>query len=171
MNREDLAGAHSIVGSAVPSIDGFETWYIAEHDRMIAALVLTTGDVDLATDGVDEAFSKALEQWDKVRSMESPTGWVYRVALNRARRVSRRRSAERAILRRLEPRSTLPPQADSLWGLVAELSDRQRQVVILRHVIELKESEIAHALGISRGTVSSTLHDARKKLGRLLEEE
>ncbi|MHB1089128.1 MAG: sigma-70 family RNA polymerase sigma factor [Acidimicrobiales bacterium] len=144
---------------------------MAEHDRMIAALVLTTGDLDLATDGVDEAFSRALEHWNKVRVMESPTGWVYRVALNRARRMARRRSAERAILRKIPPQSTMPHRVESLWSLVGALSERQRQVVVLRHVIELKEIEIAQALGISRGTVSSTLHDARKKLGRLLDEE
>lgn len=163
--------AHSEVGSSARSSDGFEIWYAAEHDRIIAALVLTTGDLDLATDGVDEAFSRALEHWSKVSVMESPTGWVYRVALNRARRVARRRNAERAILRRIPPQSTMPARVESLWSLVGELSQRQRQVVILRHVIELKENEIAQALGISRGTVSSTLHDARKKLGRLLDEE
>jgi DNA-directed RNA polymerase specialized sigma24 family protein len=38
----------------------------------------------------------------------------------------------------------------------------------LRHVAELPEREIAEVLGISRGTVSSTLHDAHQRLGRLL---
>ena len=75
--------------------DGFETWYAAEHDRMVAALVLTSGNLDVATEGVDEAFSRALEHWERVRVMDSPTGWVYRVALNRIHRVARRQNVER----------------------------------------------------------------------------
>ncbi|HUY42772.1 MAG TPA: sigma-70 family RNA polymerase sigma factor [Acidimicrobiales bacterium] len=151
--------------------DGFEAWYGAEHDRLIAALVLTTGDIELATDGVDEAFSRALEKWERVRLMDSPTGWVYRVALNRVRRVARRRSAEQILLRRIPPSAPLPSRATSLWSRVVDLSERQREVIVLRYVIDLKESEIAEALGVSRGTVSSTLHEARKRLGRMLDEE
>jgi hypothetical protein len=41
----------------------------------------------------------------------------------------------------------------------------------LRYVAGLPEGEIATALKISRGTVSSTLHDARQRLGRLLNDD
>ena len=44
------------------------------------------------------------------------------------------------------------------------LSLRQRQVVVLRFVADLPEADIADVLGISRGTVSSTLADAKANL-------
>ena len=42
----------------------------------------------------------ALEKWDRVSIMESPTGWAFRVALNHARRTARRRSFEHRIFLR-----------------------------------------------------------------------
>jgi RNA polymerase sigma factor (sigma-70 family) len=48
---------------------------------------------------------------------------------------------------------------------------RQRQVVVLRHVGDLPEAEIAHVLGISRSTVSSTLADAHRALARRLRDD
>ena len=71
-------------------VESFDAWYSREHDRMIATLVLTTGDVELAVEGVDEACSRALERWQRVGAMDSPSGWVYRVAINQVRRVTRR---------------------------------------------------------------------------------
>lgn len=149
-------------------VESFDAWYGREHDRMIATLVLSTGDLELAVEGVDEACSRALERWKRISAMESPTGWVYRVAMNHARRVARRRSMEQRVFRKQVPIPDLPPPAGQIWELVASLSERQRQVVILRHVADMKENEIGAVLGISRGTVSSTLHDAHKRLGRLL---
>jgi RNA polymerase sigma factor (sigma-70 family) len=152
-------------------VESFDAWYSREHDRMIATLVLTTGNVELAIEGVDEACSRALERWQTVGAMDSPSGWVYRVALNQARRAARRRTMEQRFFQKLVPKPDLPAPAGELWELVASLSERQRQVVMLRHVAELKENEIGAVLGISRGTVSSTLHDAHQRLGRLLNDD
>jgi len=69
-------------------VETFEAWYSREHERMIATLALSTGDIELAVEGVDEACSRALERWKRISAMESPTGWVYRVAINHARRVA-----------------------------------------------------------------------------------
>jgi RNA polymerase sigma-70 factor (ECF subfamily) len=152
-------------------VESFDAWYSREHDRMIATLVLSTGDIELAVEGVDEACSRALERWKRISAMESPTGWVYRVAINHARRVARRKNMEQRVFRKQAPMPDLPSPAGELWELVASLSERQRQVVMLRHVAEMKENEIGTVLGISRGTVSSTLHDAHQRLGRLLSDD
>jgi RNA polymerase sigma-70 factor (ECF subfamily) len=149
-------------------VESFEAWYDREHDRMVATLLLTTGNPDLAAESVDEACSRALERWTRVVAMESPTGWVYRVALNHARRIARRKTIEERLTRRVVQRSDLPTSGSEIWELVRGLSDRQRQVIMLRHVADLPEGQIARILGISRGTVSSTLHDAHQRLGRLL---
>ena len=149
----------------------FEAWYLAHHARMVAALVLTTGNADLARDAVDEAFARALDRWERVSQMESPAGWTYRVALNAARRGERRRSLERRLLTRQFPEAVVPEPAGELWAIVADLPRQQRAVVVLRYVADLTQVEIAQVLGISRSTVASTLVDAHNKLARLIADE
>jgi len=97
-------------------------------------------------------------------------GWVYRVAINHARRVARRRSMEQRVF---ESKCQCRPSRSRWRDLeVSRVTvERQRQVVMLRHVAEMSENEIGTVLGISRGTVSSTLHDAHQRLGRLLDDE
>jgi len=144
-------------------IAGFETWYRQVHPRLGTSLALAFGDVGLAQESADEAFARALERWDRVAAMESPTGWVYRVAFNGARRRLRRAGLERRLLRGHRSDSVDPP-AGELWEVVGELPARQRQAVVLRHVGQLREVEIGAAMGISRGAVSSTLRAAYQSL-------
>lgn len=146
----------------------FETWYVREHSRMIVTLLLTTGDLDLASESVDEACARAFARWDRVVAMQSPTGWVYSVAVNHARRLARRKRLERSLSPRFASPAHVPPEASEIWQLVATLAERQRQVVVLRHVGNLKEVEIAEALHISRSTVSTTLRDAHRRMDSLL---
>ena len=71
-------------------------------------------------------------------------------------------------------RKTLPQieegPAGEMWLLVSELSDRQRQAVALKHVAHLSEAEIAKIMGVKRGTISATLHQAYARLRPMLEE-
>jgi RNA polymerase sigma factor (sigma-70 family) len=150
--------------------NAFEVWYEREHARMIVTLLLATGDLDLAAESVDEACARALAKWDRVGAMDAPTGWVYSVSLNHARRLARRKGLERSFLPRLVSPANMPPEASEIWELVADLPERQRQVIVLRHVGNLKEVDIAEILQISRSTVSTTLRDAHTKLSALLDD-
>ena len=141
----------------------FEEWYRGAHPRLGTSLALAFGDVNLAQDALDEACSRALERWDRVAAMQSPTACVYTVAFNDARRRLRRAGLERRILRSRRTESVQPP-AGEMWAVVADLPERQREAVVLRHVGQLLEDEIAATMGITRGTVSSTLRAAYKSL-------
>jgi DNA-directed RNA polymerase specialized sigma24 family protein len=151
--------------------ESFDSWYAREHPRLVATLLLSTGDIELAAEGADEACTRALEKWDQVSIMESPTGWAFRVALNHARRTARRRSFEHRIFLRRAKEVPVPAPAGEVWQVVSALPPRQREVVVLRHIADLREAEIAEMLGISRSTVSSTLSDAHDRLGHLLDDE
>jgi len=133
-------------------------------------MVLITGDVELATDAVAEAFARALERWARVGMMAEPTGWTYRVALNVARRSARRAALEHLLLTRTPRPSHVPAPAGEVWELVAGLPRRQREVVVLRYIADFPEAQIAGVLGVSRSTVSSTIADAHRRLGSLLDE-
>jgi RNA polymerase sigma-70 factor (ECF subfamily) len=86
----------------------FSKWYTDERDRLVRSLLVIGGDPEGARDAVAEAFSRAYERWGRVSTMASPTGWVYRVALNELRRRERRRSIESRLLGRKARRSTRP---------------------------------------------------------------
>lgn len=153
--------------------EGFEQWYVAEHARLVAALAVVVGHSDVAQELAAEAFARALERWERVAAMESPTGWVRIVALNLAKRRGRRLTLESRALRRrplavaADPPDTIDP---ALWAAVRSLPDRQRSVIGLRVVLDLSQEETARLLGIRPGTVSATLVEARRRVERALAE-
>lgn len=153
-------------------VSDFEEWYRIEQPEISRALWVMSGDRETAADATDEAFSRALARWDRVSVMASPGGWVRTVAVNRLRRTMRRRDIERRLLRRQPPAAPVQPEFDpDLWRAVAELPYRQREVIALRYVDDLTESDIAASLGISEGSVSASLTKARRRLGEILNPE
>lgn len=148
--------------------DDFEAWYLANHARIVAGLLLVSGDLDLTRDAVDEACTRAFSRWDRVRRMESPAGWTFRVALNALRRHQRRAALERRLLARRPPIAQIPAPAGEAWDVVRDLPPRQRTAVVLRYVVDLTQEEIAVAMGIARSTVSSLLADAHTNLAGLI---
>jgi RNA polymerase sigma-70 factor, ECF subfamily len=142
----------------------FEEWYRSLHPRLVTAIATATGDADVAAEAADEACSRALERWDRVRAMASPEAWTYTVGLNVARRRLRRRHRERELLRHVRGPDLIAGPAGELWAVVAVLPQRQREAVVLRHVGQLTEAEIAEVMGVKRGTVSSTLRAAYRSL-------
>lgn len=160
-------------GTEASDLD-FEWWYRREHPLVFNALAVAGGDVEIALEATDEAFVRAYERWAKVKVMESPGGWLYRVALNELRRRFRRRKIERELLRRQHDQEVLtqaPPIADpKLWEAVRSLPRRQRSAVALRYVLDLTEKEVAGTMGISRGAASASLTSARKTLQATLGE-
>jgi RNA polymerase sigma-70 factor (ECF subfamily) len=145
----------------------FEDWYRDAHARLVTLLTLAVGDRDTGREAADEALVRAYERWDRVSTMASPSAWTYRVGLNVARRKARRRALEARLFHRTRV-PDVPGPTGELWLLVAVLPTRQREAVLLRHVAQFTELEIAAAMGIERGTVSSTLRTAYRQLERAI---
>ncbi len=150
--------------------ESFDRWYAGEHRRVLASLVAVVGDLDEAREVTDHAFAKALERWDRVCLMESPTAWTYTVALNHARTRGRRRSRERRLWEQgaTEVVSRTEGLSVEVWDAVGRLPRRQREAVALRYLADLGDREIAEVMGVTMGTVASTLHDARARLAQTL---
>jgi RNA polymerase sigma-70 factor (ECF subfamily) len=163
---EDHTLAHG-VGSA-GQLD-FSDWYKTEHPRVVAALSVASREPDVARDATDEAFTRALARWSEVRAMYCPGAWVYRVGLNVLRRSLRRRAMEERHLRGQYCSNPVLPEVCGTWPAVAALPQRQRTAIVLRYIHDLPEADIASTMGIHRGTVSSTLVAARKRLAEVLE--
>ena len=147
---------------------GFEAWYRREHPRLLTAMVVMCGDIDAARDLTAEAFARALERWDRVGAMDNPAGWTYAVAVNLARRRWRRRAAEERLTSAIPPGVATSEDRVDVWRAVASLPLQARTAVVLRYLGSMTEPEVAAAMGVSVGTVSSSLSVARRRLAALL---
>ena len=57
---------------------------------------------------------------------------------------------------------------DKIWQAIGQLDEKHREVIILRHFQNMSYDQIAEALVCNKGTVTSRLYYARKKLEELL---
>jgi RNA polymerase sigma factor (sigma-70 family) len=152
--------------------EGFEAFYEREHGRLRRSLLALTRDLEVATDATDEALARAVASWPAVRDMDYPAAWLHRVGINLVNRHHRRRRHEENALRRAEaPAPTFADDHAEVWDAVAALPTRQRTAIVLRYLADLPEPAIAEVMRISRGTVASTLSDARQRLGTLLADD
>jgi RNA polymerase sigma-70 factor (ECF subfamily) len=151
----------------------FEVWYLLHHTRLVNSLFLVCGNSDVAREATDEAFALAASRWHRVRDMDSPIGWTYKVALNRLRRYTKRRRRERVLWQRqsASERTGPPREHPELWDAVDALPPKQRTTIVLRYVADRREAEIADILGVSRSTVASNLTRARAALAEILSEQ
>jgi RNA polymerase sigma-70 factor (ECF subfamily) len=145
----------------------FEQFCNDEHARIVGAVAVIIGDVDVAEDAVSEALARA---WNRVRRgipIESIAGWVRVVAINIARDHYRRRAVEKRRMPELVATTGVDSEYDG-WGVsldvrkaVAQLPTRQREVSLLYYFFDLTVAETAAELGISVATVKTCLERAR----------
>jgi RNA polymerase sigma-70 factor (ECF subfamily) len=83
--------------------------------QIVATLIGSTGDWDLAEECAQDAFTAALEAWPRQGIPTVPGAWLTSVARNRAIDVLRRRQSGAAKLRELVVNSP-PPRTWSPWS-------------------------------------------------------
>jgi RNA polymerase sigma-70 factor (ECF subfamily) len=137
----------------------FESFYLEARTSIARALSLALGDVDLALEATDEAMARAYERWPTVARLDRPEGWVYRVAMNWALSILRRR--KRSQHRLYDPSDASVAIADpDVHAALGELDVKHRSVIVCRHLLGWSVAETAGALKIREGTVKSRLHRA-----------
>src|SRR5438876_11440991 len=96
--RRLIAGGHALAASEIERV------FREEYGRAVAVLVRVCGDIDMAEEAVQDAFTAAVQRWPATGLPPSPAGWIITTARNRAidrlRREASRddRHAQAAIL-------------------------------------------------------------------------
>ncbi len=107
-----------------------------------------------------DVLSWAWSRWDRIGTMENPTGYLYRVAVNQTRRK----------LVRKPVRFPDVPTSEEVWvepklpSALERLTSRQREVVVLVHAYGMSHSEAADLLGLKRSSIQNHLERGLEKL-------
>ncbi len=135
---------------------------------------LMLGDHQLAEDLVQASLAKTYASWRKIKEPAAAPAYARVVLANTAASWFRRRG-----WRNEHPTEVLPDAGTehdlttrtAVVDALATLAPRQRAVVVLRYYDDLSVREVAHALGISEGTVKSQTSDALARLRDVLDDE
>jgi len=163
---------------------------VERYQRRVYQLALgMVRDPDEAMDITQETFVRVHRYLPSFKGDSSFFTWTYRIATNLCLDSARRRGrtervemdeSDAEIEARMDPPSAAlaGPQRAALNAelkakiddALASLSENHRAILLLREVEGLSYEELAHALGIRKGTVMSRLFHARLKMQRKLRE-
>lgn len=146
----------------------FESLYRRHADRLWRALLSYTGDPEVASDAVSEAFAQCLARGEDVRS---PASWVWRAAFRIA--AGQLQEAKRLSgLAEFSGPAVDDVHADTdLVRALTTLPPRQRASLVLYYYAGFNTREIAGILDLSAATVRVHLNRGRRRLRRLLEDD
>ena len=71
-------------GGPVLPVSEIERVFREEYGRAVAVLIRAFGDIDVAEEAVQDAFTVAVERWPSTGLPSSPAGWIITTARNRA---------------------------------------------------------------------------------------
>lgn len=148
-----------------------ETLYAAHWRSLVRLAALLVHDTGTAEEVVQDAFVAMHGRWGRLRDPDRALAYLRQAVVNRSRSALRHRGvvarharaeAGRPVVGSEGP-ATGVARRDAVRQGLAGLTERQREVLVLRYYLDLSEAEIADALGISRGAVKS--HASRGAAG------
>jgi RNA polymerase sigma factor (sigma-70 family) len=130
-----------------------------ELHRALTAVLL---DGERALDALHDAFVEGLRR--PPEHDQNIVGWIYRVALRKARRDRWPAFRVRDTTGLPDPELARVLDRLEVGWLLRQLTERQRSVVVARYFLGLPHEEISRVLGMRKGTVSATLNQAVTKM-------
>jgi RNA polymerase sigma-70 factor (ECF subfamily) len=122
-----------------------------------------SGDPDVASDAVAEAFAQALRRGSALRD---PERWLWRTVFRIAAGEMKERG--RRSVRMPEGSYEMEDATVDLVAALATLSERQRSAVVLHHAMGFPTREIAAILGSTPAAVRVHLMRGRRRLREAL---
>ena len=151
------------------SEEEFRAYVAARHASLLRTGYLLTGNRADGEDLVQTALAKTYLSWERIREREAVDAYVRRIMVNTRTTWWRRRHVDEFATTDLPEHGGRDATADvdlhdALWSALSKLPRRQRAAVVLRYYEDLSEAETADILGVSVGTVKSTVSRALVKL-------
>jgi RNA polymerase sigma-70 factor (ECF subfamily) len=152
--------------------DAFDQLARQRIDSVYRTALGILGNPADARDATQEALISAWRSFRSLRDIERFDAWLYRITLNAARMVARKRRGVREL--------RLSEDADAIVGesngpgaadfdrAFDQLTVDQRALLLDHHLDGMSLLEIAGRLGVPEGTVKSRLFAARQALDRAL---
>jgi RNA polymerase sigma-70 factor, ECF subfamily len=161
----------------VPGVDAteIERVFRTEYGRAVAVLVRVFGDIDIAEESVQDAFTVATERWPAAGLPPSPAGWIITTARNRAIDRLRREAARddkhaqaQLLHAQDEPAEAVAVSDDRLRLIFTcchpALAQSAQVALTLRLLGGLSTPEIAHAFLVPEPTMAQRLVRAKGKI-------
>ncbi|MGQ4433747.1 RNA polymerase sigma factor [Streptomyces sp. SAS_260] len=159
----------------MPFDTDIEAVFRAEYGRAVSVLVRFLGDIDLAEEAVQDAFTTAVQKWPETGVPPSPAGWIITTARNRAidrlRRESSReaRHTEAALLYASDAPAEEGPVRDDRLRLIftcchPALATQAQVALTLRLLGGLTTARIAGAFLVPEPTMAQRLVRAKAKI-------
>lgn len=143
--------------------DNYERYYRLAYSYM--------RNEDDALDVVQESAYRAIRDCRKVRNKDYLSTWIYRIVVNTALDMLRRKKKETTT----EELPEIPVEDQyrdlELWTVLNQLDDKSRTIILLRYFEDLKLEDIADIVGDNLNTVKARLYRSLKKLRLNLEAE
>jgi len=148
---------------------GFRDYVTARSRSLLRTAYLLTGNRADAEDLVQSALAKTYLAWDRIEDRGALDGYVRRAMVNTHISWWRRRRLEEYPTDEVPDQAVADPSGtsdlqDTLRRAVDRLPQRMRAAVVLRYYEDMTEAEVADVLGVSLGTVKSTVSRAVAKL-------
>jgi RNA polymerase sigma-70 factor, ECF subfamily len=179
-----LTSPQAVTRPAADAAHSFD-WgaFFDAHGAFIYAAVRRFGGPSIdAEDATQDVMMVVLRQHARFEGRSALRTWLYRICINVAsehRRKHRRRATFESVLEavafwrhkdpspRLEARNAL----GRVQQLLAKVSEKYRQVLILCELEGLPTAEVARVLELPESTVRARLHYARKEILALIAAE
>jgi RNA polymerase sigma-70 factor, ECF subfamily len=147
-----------------------------EWSSAVAILTRVLGDLELAEDAVQDAFTTALERWPRDGVPRTPGAWIVTTARNRAIDRIRREKVFQQKAELIGRLQELPAEEDDVSAIPDErlalvftcchpaLAAESRVALTLREVGGLTTTEIAHAFLVAEPAMAQRLVRAKRKI-------
>jgi len=181
--QEELLAMRRCKGGSREAFEVFVNKYM--KDAYFIALGLV-GNREDALDLSQEAFVRAYRNIKQVKPGRGFFPWFYQILKNLCISHLRKRRYRRASSLDSEDCPEVAATDDifspdvvvdrnevksKVWEAIGKLDDKHREVIVLRHFRHMSYDQIAEALFCNKGTVTSRLYYARKRLKELLGNE
>jgi RNA polymerase sigma-70 factor (ECF subfamily) len=152
---------------------------VERYERVLYNLALRmVGNEEDAKDVVQSGFVKAYQKLSTFDPRFKFFSWVYKITLNDSLNLLQRRKPTEAIPDQLPAETSMPGDAldrerlgQRIEQALQQLTPDYRQVIVLRHFLELSYREMAEVIGIPEKTIKSRLFSARRSLCEILSPE